>query len=208
MIRRQKSVSKREQNTYIIDKIMQTIPKLSDKYMKTVGPDEYEEVSRRLSKLTRPFVTDCLQGEIDMFKNLKIQAPSVLLATRTIKIMTLRVLIIPQMGNSKCEFLRREIAVIISQSIIETQKRCTSGFTGSITSLIKQEETEKKATDSNRRERLLIVSMNEKNDLSLEIDSLQAKTCGIFESVRRKDIFRKIEIHDFSQEQRATKKKF
>lgn len=145
-IKSQKSILKKEQNEDIVEKIIKNIELLWDGYKETVEPANFEEVSRRFSMLTRPFVTDCLGEEIELLQNLKIPAPPALLAARTIKMMKLRVLIIPQFKNSICAFIREKIADAILQTLKDLSNK------------------EEKAADGNKR--VVIIEPEEMNDES------------------------------------------
>lgn len=131
-IRMRQQILRKGQNTDIVDKIVENIEKLSDKYLKRVDPAIFDEVSRRFSMLTRPFVVNCFEKVNRVFQSLKIQVPSALVAARTIRSMEVQVLIIPRIGNSKCEFVRAKVAGIISNIMLEIGEQRVSHIRYSI----------------------------------------------------------------------------
>lgn len=120
-----------KQKVDLVDEIVKYMEKSSVKYMKKVDPDNFEEVSRRFSMLTRPLVVDCIRREHELFQILKMHIPPTLFAARAIRMMQLRVLTVPRIGNSKCEFIRQKIAEIISKTtinVIELSARKSINF--------------------------------------------------------------------------------
>lgn len=117
IIKIRKEIAKKERNADMVDKIVKHIELLQAKYMKSVEPKDLDEVLRRVSMLQRSFIADCVENLSITLKNLKISLSSGILAARTIKIMELRIIVLPDIGTTNCVVVRERIADLISQTV-------------------------------------------------------------------------------------------
>lgn len=111
--------SKKGRNGEIVEKILKNIAKFKAKYISKVDPLDLDEVQRRLSMFTQPFVTDCVDRVSQTLQYLKIDVSAALLASKTLKVMELRSIILPEIGASKCVLVRERITQIISNTIFQ-----------------------------------------------------------------------------------------
>lgn len=111
-----KEIVKKEQNLDIVDRFMKNIEFFLAKYTKSIDPENVEEISRRFSVLSRPFVTNCLDKMNTMLQNLKVSVSSAELVSKTGRVMEILAIVIPEIGASKCVVVRARIAELIAQT--------------------------------------------------------------------------------------------
>lgn len=92
---------------------------LSKKYLKTVEQENFEEISRRFSMLTEPFIAECFKKMNDVLHNLKITVSSATLVEKLLSLMAQLVVIIPEIGPTKCILVRERVATLISHIIVQ-----------------------------------------------------------------------------------------
>lgn len=111
-----KEIVKKEQNLDIVDRFMKNIEFFLAKYTKSIDLANMEEISRRFSVLSRPFVTNCLDKMNTMLQNLKVSVSSAELVAKTGRVMEILAIVIPEIGTSKCVVVRARIAELIAQT--------------------------------------------------------------------------------------------
>lgn len=103
----------------IIDKIMKKLPDLIKDHERKIEPADVEEVSRRFSTLKKPFVTDCLKSVDEIFRYLRFSVSAAETVAQVVKIMTLRVILIPEIPPIQCELVKKCLSESIAQFIEE-----------------------------------------------------------------------------------------
>lgn len=101
----------------IVEIIVNRVQTMQKKYLKTVDSSQLEEVSRRLSMLTRPFVAENLEKISQILYNLKINVSNSTLVHTTLSLMQATVILIPDIGPTKCVLVRERTAEFISRAI-------------------------------------------------------------------------------------------
>lgn len=118
IIRIRKEIARKKRNAKSIEKMMKNLDQFRNKCMKSAESSiDLKELSRRLALFKKPFIDDC--AEIVSFTNQCLNAfvsPGAFVAI-TMKTMELRSIIIPEIGTSKCVFVRNRVAEIIADTI-------------------------------------------------------------------------------------------
>lgn len=124
VIRRE--LDQRERFKEIVEKVANKCQIQAGKYVKMVDPEDYAEISRRFAILTEPFISDCLQSVNVTLQDLKIQVSAATSVRKLLSLMNHLVVILPEIGPSKCVFLRKRVAEfmvnIINQITMERLK--------------------------------------------------------------------------------------
>lgn len=108
---------KSEECSIIIDKIMKRIPKDFNKYLPSTLSHQYDEILRRFSVLTRPFVTICAHKIQRFHQILNFTMSAAELLTWTIKLMKRRLVIVPGFGQIDCSLVHRRMAETVLEVI-------------------------------------------------------------------------------------------
>lgn len=103
----------------IIERVAKQAKILSEEYLKLVDQKDYEEISRRFSMLTEPFITECLKRVNQVLHELKIVVSGATLVEKLISIMTQLIVIIPGIGPTKCVLVRERVAAFIAHTITQ-----------------------------------------------------------------------------------------
>lgn len=114
-LRREKEIDKSMEK--IVEIIVNRVQNMPKKYWETVDSSQVEEVSRRLSMLTRPFVAESLEKMTQILRNLKINVSNATLVHTTLSLMQSTVILIPDIGPTKCALVRKRTAEFVSQAI-------------------------------------------------------------------------------------------
>lgn len=109
-------------NAEIASKIMKNIQILQRKYMERVDPADLDEVNRRLSMLTFPFVSSCIDRVSKRMNYLRIYVPSISLVGRAINLLHIYLIINPEFGKTKCSSVQKRIARIIFNTIVQIKE--------------------------------------------------------------------------------------
>lgn len=107
------NIARGMRNKQTADMVVKKVKILSKRYLKTVDPDDFEEVSRRISTLTEPFIKDSVRIVSCILGNLKITVSSATLVSKLGSIMAQSAVIIPEIGRTKCVLLRKLAAEFI-----------------------------------------------------------------------------------------------
>lgn len=103
----------------IAEKVAKQAKILSGKYLKLIDQKNFEEISRRFSMLTEPFIAECLKKITSVLQDLKIPVSSATLVETLLATMIQLIVIIPKIGPSKCVLVRERVAGFISNIIIQ-----------------------------------------------------------------------------------------
>lgn len=118
-IKLRREIARKARCNVIAEKVTKQAKILSGKYLKLVDQKDFEEISRRFSMLTEPFITECLKKVTSVLQDLKIPVSSATLVQTLLATMTQLVVIIPQIGPTKCVLVRERVAGFISQIITQ-----------------------------------------------------------------------------------------
>lgn len=118
-LRLRRAMAWEKENGEIAEQVFAHIQKQSKIFEKSFDSKDVDEVSRRVSMLTRPLVTECLRISIEIFQNLKITVKSATLTTQLIGIMEQMTCLIPEIGPTTCNFVRDCVAEIISNAVVQ-----------------------------------------------------------------------------------------
>lgn len=110
---------KQEESDLIIEKIVNRIPKDFSKFIPSLYSIHNDEILRRFSLLTREFVTTCVHRARDLFHLLNFMTSNFQIIDYAIKVMQLRLIVIPEFGPINCVLVRQRIAEIISRVMNE-----------------------------------------------------------------------------------------
>lgn len=127
MIKLRKEIARKERCKVILEKVAKQAQTLSKKYLKLIHQKDFDEVSRRFSVLTEPFIALCMKMMNSIHNELKIQICSATLLQHLISIMHRLVVIIPEIGLTKCILVRERVAGFISDTITQIKdyrKKC------------------------------------------------------------------------------------
>lgn len=89
-------------NDMLVEMIVKKFEPFSKKYLKSVDPLNLEEVSRRFALLSPQLVASCLEKISQVYLNLKMTLSSVDLVRYTLALMQQKVIILPDIGPTKC----------------------------------------------------------------------------------------------------------
>lgn len=122
------ALARKERNVDIVDHIVKVIKSKSKKCIEKSDPIDENEVKRRFSMLTKPFIADCLNKNIEILQNLKITVANSMLVAKTIRTMETLVFIIPEIGLTRCPFVQAKLAKIIAQVVNEIKRQRVRGL--------------------------------------------------------------------------------
>lgn len=114
-----REIATKERSKEIIERVAKQAKKRSEEYLKLIDQKDYEEISRRFSMLTEPFITECLKRVNQVLHELKIVVSGATLVDRLISIMTQMLVIIPEIGPTKCVLVRKRVAEFIAHTITQ-----------------------------------------------------------------------------------------
>lgn len=95
---------------------------LSRKYRKLAEPSQFEEVSRRFALLTQPFVAECLEKVSETLRKLRITISEAVLVRKTLALMQQVIILLPEIGPSRCILVRELTAEFIALGITHIKK--------------------------------------------------------------------------------------
>lgn len=117
IIKLRRDILRKERNKEIVEKVTKKVQIMSEKYLKLVNPKDFEEVSRRFSMLTESFITERLMKIDSVLQKLKLTISAATLVEKLFSVMRLMVVVIPEIGPSKCVSVRERVAEFIAKTI-------------------------------------------------------------------------------------------
>lgn len=118
-LRLRREMAWKKKNGEIAEQVLAHIQKQSKIFEKSFDSKDADDVSRRVSMLTQPLVTECLRISIEIFQNLKITVKSATLTTKLIGMIEQLTCLIPEIGPTKCNFVRDCVAELISNAVVQ-----------------------------------------------------------------------------------------
>lgn len=112
-----KEIATKKTNEAIIERVTKTVEKLSKQYLELVDTKDYDEISRRFAMLRTPFIENCLKKTNLILENLEIAVSSATLVQKLRETMTQAVILLPEIGPSKCVSVRKDVADFLSATI-------------------------------------------------------------------------------------------
>lgn len=107
----------KEQREVIASNMMKKIPIFVKKYSHTVESGDFDEISRRFSMLTHSFVAQCIEEADGEFHYLEFLASAAEVVAQTIRIMTFRVILLPEIPPIQCALVRTRLSESITRTI-------------------------------------------------------------------------------------------
>lgn len=108
----------KKRNGEIVEKIVTQIQKQWKNYKKSIDMNDFDEVSRRIAMLNRPFILECLENVNGVFTNLKIAVSSATLISKLMGLLEHLVCLMPEVGATTCVLVRDRVADIVSHTIV------------------------------------------------------------------------------------------
>lgn len=112
-----KEIANKSRYAKVVGKIITNLQPFRIQCKKLADPIDVEEVSRQLSLFNSPFIADCADIVGSMLYCLRLSVPPAAFAVKTMRVMEIRSIIVPEIGAPKCVFLREKVAKIIADTV-------------------------------------------------------------------------------------------
>lgn len=112
-----KEIANKGRYAKVVEKIMANLHPFRIQCKKLASPMDVDEVSRRMSLFNTPFIADCADIVCSMLDCLRLSVAPAAFAMKTMRLMEMRSIIVPEIGPSKCVFLREKVAEIIADTV-------------------------------------------------------------------------------------------
>lgn len=109
--------AEKKQREQIVEKIYKRVQIFSKCFVDMVDPMNLEEVFRRFSVLTKPFISECLSQVHVVHQKLNIRISAETLVSRTIALMEEKVILVPSIGPTECVVIRQRAAELLSSTV-------------------------------------------------------------------------------------------
>lgn len=152
MIELQKSIEKKDEKVAIIKKIEKSLKPLKKKYEKMIEPEIYEEVHRRYSLIERPLFEQCLSVLDELFQLLNLTVSNGVFVNRLIRLAELQLVIVPNIGLTRCVSVRENLTDLMSKIINEIKRQLIQSHSNESQGKKKDEEKNDESDEKKKKE--------------------------------------------------------